>query len=250
MNSELIDKKLKKINNIYNEFKIDGKITTLERDLLLAYIRELYDLIKDDTEGKTPLLNEVKPIEVTKAEISQIMVTETPTKVEKVEPIKVEVPIENVEVSSEIKEVKAKVEEEVAKEAPIEVAIREPEVKMQVVASQTAAEKPKVQISSQITKLFVIEKAKDISERLAMSPISDISKAMSINDRMLVSKDLFGKNGDLFNQTLISLNAYSDFDSAKELLMPIAQQFLWADEENKEKAENFIKLVSRRYSSK
>jgi hypothetical protein len=250
MNSELIDKKLKKINNIYNEFKLDGKITTLERDLLLAYIRELYDLIKDDTEGKTSLLSEVKPIEVTKAEISQIMVTETPTKVEKVEPIKVEVPFKNVEVSSEIKEVKAKVEEEVAKEAPMEEAIPEPEVKMQVVTSQTAAEKPKVQISSQITKLFVIEKAKDISERLAMSPISDISKAMSINDRMLVSKDLFGKNGDLFNQTLISLNAYSDFDSAKELLMPIAQQFLWADEENKEKAENFIKLVSRRYSSK
>ncbi len=100
-----------------------------------------------------------------------------------------------------------------------------------------------------LKSVFTIVKARDISERLAMSPVADIAKAMSINDKMLILKELFGNDTAVFNESITKLNGFSSFDEAKNyLIQNIAVKYNWVQEERLEKAEAFVKLVSRRYS--
>jgi hypothetical protein len=236
MDSELIDKKLKKINTIYNEFKAEGNITTLEKDLLLSYIRELYDLVKYDGASQTQFA--IAPNEL-RDDLSD--------KLQKQEN-KVEEPaIESVE--PKVLDIVDNLDQKNSEPVESDTGVITNQIKEEVVVSEPIAEERKIQISDQTQKLFVIEKAKDLSERLAMSPINDISKSMSINDRALVSKYLFGNDIKLFSETLNTLNNLHLFDEAKEILMPIAQKNVWTDEEHREKAEGFIKLVYRRYSN-
>ena len=232
-----IDKKLKRITTVYESFKEDGKISPLEKDLLLGYIRELYDHVSE--------------IEVVPVVISQTMPKETakePT------PVPVELPATQEVVKPMIEEVKEVPAEAMVVPSPVTENI--PIVKKEIPAPVTEETEPVKHsatnsfiVPNDLKSIFTIVKARDISERLAMSPIADIAKAMSINDKMLILKELFGNNASVFNESITKLNSFTSFEEAKEyLIQHIALKYEWAQEERLEKAEAFVKLVSRRYS--
>jgi len=89
--------------------------------------------------------------------------------------------------------------------------------------------------------------AKELSEKLSTLPISDLTKAMGLNEKIFTIKELFGDDQDLFNETMNQLNGLSSFEEAKSTLVKIADRFEWTDKKKKKKAKNFIKLISRRY---
>ncbi|MFM2393020.1 MAG: hypothetical protein RLZZ546_1002, partial [Bacteroidota bacterium] len=47
MDISRIERRLKKINAVLEAFKEDNKISNIEKDLLMGYVRDLYDLIRD-----------------------------------------------------------------------------------------------------------------------------------------------------------------------------------------------------------
>ena len=112
----------------------------------------------------------------------------------------------------------------------------------------TAAEEPQVELKGAYKELFTIERAADLSDRLANSPITDLSRAMSLNDQLLVKKELFGGSQELMNSTILRLNGLSSYEQAVRVLAEPAQQFDWVEEERRPTARTFVKLVRRRYA--
>ena len=70
---------------------------------------------------------------------------------------------------------------------------------------------------------------------------------MAINDRLLYTNDLFGKDNNALNAALKQLNELSSMDQAQPLLEELAEQYSWTDDEKSDTAMSLIKLVRRRY---
>ena len=70
---------------------------------------------------------------------------------------------------------------------------------------------------------------------------------MSINDKLLYSNELFGRDMARMNEALQKLNTLKDMDEAQNFLVGYAEQFDWTEEERSDVAQSFIKLVRRKY---
>lgn len=88
----------------------------------------------------------------------------------------------------------------------------------------------------------------DIAGRFGRQPIADLTRALTINNRVLFSKDLFGDDNELLNTTLRTLNTSGSMTAAQPVLASLARRFDWAEEAKKETAREFIELVRRRYA--
>lgn len=84
--------------------------------------------------------------------------------------------------------------------------------------------------------------------RFGRQPLKDLTKALTINNRILFTRDLFGGDGDLLNTTLGTLNTAGAFAGARPVLEKLAGEYGWAEEDKKETAKEFIELVRRRYA--
>lgn len=98
-----------------------------------------------------------------------------------------------------------------------------------------------------LAQLFNFKKATELSERLSESPVADLNKAMSINDRLLYINELFGRDRAALDESLQLLNRFDAFEAARGFLINLAEQYRWGNEERIEIAQAFIKLVRRRY---
>jgi hypothetical protein len=101
--------------------------------------------------------------------------------------------------------------------------------------------------NSRVEALFSFKKATELSEKLSEMPIADLTKGMSINDRLLYMNELFGRDMNKLDEVLRALNNFPSLESAKSYLMGVATQFNWGDDERSEIAQSFIKLVRRRF---
>jgi len=97
--------------------------------------------------------------------------------------------------------------------------------------------------------LFKIGEVTELSERLGLSPIGDINQALSINERILVINELFGGRRELFDQTISDLNSFFSFEQAKAYLKTgAASKYSWGEEPRNKRARGFIRIVNRRYA--
>lgn len=74
------------------------------------------------------------------------------------------------------------------------------------------------------------------------SPVSDIRKALGINDRFYFQRELFDNNNDMFNNALDIINTMNSYNQAHSYLI---NSFGW-DESLKE-TEEFLRAVRRRF---
>ena len=146
-----------------------------------------------------------------------------------------------------IKEVVVEKPVEVIKEVVVEkpVVVATPVVEPQpepvkeepVVAPEPAQEEP-----------VVVEEPKEEEEEQA-SPkaavygkaVDDIRQAISLGDRFLYQRELFGQNAELMQRTLTEINALGSFDEA----MNYIAKFGWDQESNS--YQQFIVTLHRRF---
>ena len=85
-----------------------------------------------------------------------------------------------------------------------------------------------------------------IADRLGKQPISDLSKAIGINEKFLFINDLFkGENTD-YNSAISDLNAFNSFEEAQDYIHTVLQpKYQWKLKNSSEK--KFIKFIERRY---
>ncbi len=223
---------LDKINSLYKSLQAGGgQIAPIERDLMLSYIRQLYDAVLSQT-ASTPAVNPAP-----KPEEPPVVVT----------PQRKPVPPRIIEIPDTLKDMAA------ATPAPPPAAKAEapaPEPQKQpdpIPQSPRQPEPAQGKVSAKVEALFSISQARELSDKLSERPVTDLTKAMAINDRLQYVNELFGKDADAMNETLKLLNKLESFDQARSLLLSVAEQYRWADEETVDVAKTFIKLIRRRY---
>ncbi len=190
-------------------------MSRLERDLLLQYVRSLYDTImppkgtstkyidntyntQQEQTSKNGTASRVQPIDTT---------THTsPTTADQVE-------------QNPITEEKQ----------PIQPIIADP-------------------IAKEIQDLFEECDTKDPGSRYTQSKINDIARSMGINDKILTINELFDGDQGLFNKTIDKLNNMSSYDEAKTYLTSsVLKELDWTVPNRRGKAITFLNLIKRRY---
>jgi len=234
MDIQNFNKKLNKISALADNGNADGHFSSLERDLLLSYIRELYEIVFD---GKSTITKSVStpPITVKKEE---------------------SFPIE-----TQVHSVEKHIEEMVPVIVPTEIK-REPEVILpKIIKEELLSPVPELetltfsnhslknQNPDALTEMFAEDKITDLSGKLASSQVKDLTKSMGINERIFTQQELFGNNQQVFNETLQRLNLCQNFGEAKQYLEDhIIYKYDWTNENKVKKAVTFIKYIKRKFA--
>ena len=114
--------------------------------------------------------------------------------------------------------------------APEPIAAPEPEpVKEEPIKEEPVKEEP------------VVEEVASPKAAVYGKAVSDIRQAISLGDRFLYQRELFGQNAELMQRTLTELNGLGSFDEA----MSYIAQFGWDTESNT--YQQFIVTLHRRF---
>lgn len=81
------------------------------------------------------------------------------------------------------------------------------------------------------------------AEQIAKGSISDLGKAVGINDRFLLIRDLFGGSSEEYERVIARLN---DFENLEDCMIYIVENFDWAP--NSDGAKLMMELLERKYS--
>ncbi len=245
---------LDKINSLYKSIQAGGgQIAPIERDLMLSYIRQLYDTVLNPATGyvtpapivpPAPKPEEPPVVVAPQRKPAPPKIIEIPDTLKDLAPTPAPTPVKQAPPPPP----PPKVEERAPQPEPP----KQPEPQRQPEPAPQAPrhsepESYKGKVSAKVEALFSMEQARELSEKLGERPVTDLTKAMAINDRLLYQNDLFGKDADAMNETLKVLNKYESFDQARSLLLSVAEQYHWADEGTIDVAKGFIKLIRRRY---
>ena len=214
-----------KINALYKNIDANTPgVSPLERDLMLSYLRQFYETIA---------LSQSQP-KATQSEVQPII---------EVPPLKEEQPIKEVQSLKEEKRETGLLGRERG------VGNFEPETKTpEPVVHEMIPQPVEPASDSELAHLFIWQEPSNLAERLASQAISNLSfSTFSMNERLLYTNDLFGKNNAEMEEAIKMLNNFTHFDQAKVFLLNIGRQHDWQKEERKEAAKSFINTVRRRF---
>ena len=219
---------LEKINALHKSVSLDkGDVSNIERDLMLSYIRQFYEayLNTDTSAAPQPMSKAVPPPPPPPAPAPPVEKT-----------------------VSEPLPPKVEVEPAPAPPPPPPAPKPAPVVETPPPAPAPPPPAPAKKVASNgVEALFKHKAAKELSEKLSQQAITDLTRAMSINDKLLYSNELFGRDMAAMNETLQQLNKLGSMEEARELLIDIAEKNDWTEDERTDVAESFIKLIRRKY---
>jgi hypothetical protein len=97
---------------------------------------------------------------------------------------------------------------------------------------QESASSDLLDIPPAVRALFRYKKtATDLQEKLALRPIDDIKKGLSINDRMMIVNELFGRSAEQFEKYVGNAQQSGSYDAACLCFAQIAVTNRWTEEE-------------------
>jgi CRISPR/Cas system CSM-associated protein Csm2 small subunit len=278
MNLEDIKSRIDKLNRYY-EFlsSLRGSVSALDRDVLLMQLREFYEAVLYAEMSKK--VEPVQKVETTVPKEKSQIVFAKEERVEKKleqEPEKTNLP-EVVENKPEIKNPAPQIEEKEEIISPVEEKVvpvletKVVEVEAQNVVKEISKteENPKIEkvelpiqkdIVAPIVKqeefefnpnfeeLFVFKQATDLAAKLSESPVSDLSKVLGVNEKLLYTRELFGGDNAKFSESVSFFNKAGYFDKARSFMeYNLIEQYAWLSKEKKTTAREFVKLIRRRY---
>lgn len=141
-------------------------------------------------------------------------------------------------------------EEEPVQETPAE-AMEEPQEQLQpepatqpeTVVAEPAQEEPKAEPAPAVAPAEPVHTDAHKANTAYGAPVTDLKQAISIGDRFLYQRELFGKNGELMQRTIADLNGLNTFDEAMEY---IDRHFNWDKEQPS--YELFVNALHRRFA--
>lgn len=218
MNTQKFKKFLKKINSFDDWIEDLEEMSVIEQDLLLDYVKKLYESVieGDDEDSKTEVKK--KKLKKNKKNVKKI----------------IETAVEEVEEEKSIIEEKA-MDKEVIEEEPIEEEVEE-EIGNSITFSQ------------EFLDLFENKGSTELSEKLSLSSIKNLTKAFSINERIFTIKELFGGDKNDFEKTINNLDKLDSLVEAKSYIMDnVANKYGWDEKSMIKKVRQFVVTVKRRY---
>ncbi|BDS09806.1 hypothetical protein [Aureispira anguillae] len=254
MNLQNIKQKLDKINRFYAYLEANQEIISrVDRDALLASIRELYDACFEEGNTVVKEAPEVEPIQQT---VTTTVSDNTPKPEPVVETPKKKRPklVFNTTNTTPEATKPAKEEATVIKETPKEeVPKQEPVVSVEPVVEPTTATEetptqPTNSFKEEFEELFLFKAATDLSQKLSAAPLKDLNKALGLNEKFLYINELFGGDVAKFQTAIKALNNGGDFEEARTYIESnLVEQYEWMKKLKKPVAKDFVKLIRRRY---
>lgn len=266
MNWQKANQALGNIERLLQVFETSGNLSSIERDLLLRRIQDLYEIILDnqDVVEETPVKTAPKPV-VQKPPVIEKTKIEEKVELPKPEPKpqpKVELPKEKVREEKPTIQIPKPVEKPKVErpkiEKKIELAKPKPKPKVEI-PKPPVIEKPFIQNPAPpkqfygeeaeiIEELFEFKVASDLSEKLSASPIKDLTTSMSINERFITISELFKGNKSKYDEAIHELNSFNNFEQARNyILNQLIGEYDWTNKKKTKSAKAFIKKVRRRY---
>jgi len=247
---------LDKINRLYTSMSLDeDNVATIEKDLMRDYVKQLYDAFLSEKTAVAvptrPRRTTPKPTYTPAPVVRKKVAVVTP-------PPPPPPPVVVEEVSVPV--VKATPAPKVVRTPPPPRVVTPPppppppvvEATPTPVAVPTPTPRkvtPATVVDPEHADLFQVSTdAKELSEKLGQTRISDLNNAMGLNERIFTVNELFGADNSLYRNVIRDLNNLNSFEAAKAYLSTnVAEKFNWTHKSKRNKAKNFIKLVRRRY---
>lgn len=243
---------LSRLQSMHQSLETNSQLSALERDLILNYLRELYEIYLETEVHALPVLKatlvaasakteEKDPVQKT---LEFKFDTEDSLKTnEEIAPTLSSPIVEPLQVEEEIKVVLPSNPTPFV--APVPVVLSEPK---RAPISDNPLVNKLASIPASIIELFEIKKGSELSDKLNELPLRDINRGIGINDRLEMVNTLFGGQKQLFEQIITDLNTFKNFEEARDLLgAGPAVHYKWDHVEIRDKAVDFIKLIRRRY---
>jgi len=246
MNFKKVEKAVKKINQLLENMRDEEQVSKIEKDLLLSYIRDLYEKATYTEEEVSKKTDSNTKQEIVKENISK-----------PVEQAKSPTPAPVVEIADVVRQEIQDNTVSAAAPTPVQSTVETPSY-VQNERSQAeieaAAKKEilglgqKKSLPQELEELFEKGSISELSDKLSQSPISDLTKCMGINERIFTVNELFAGDTGLFNTTMQELDKFTSLEQARDYLVDhVAVKQDWSDASKIKKATNFVKLISRRY---
>lgn len=144
-----------------------------------------------------------------------------------------------------IKEVPVEVIKEVVVEKPVVVPVAEPEPEVSdpVVGIEPEEQvvEPEPEPVVEVEEPKVVEEVASPKAAIYGKAVDDIRQAISLGDRFLYQRELFGQNAELMQRTLTELNELGSFDEAVAYIA----RFNWDTESNT--YQQFLVTLHRRF---
>ena len=160
-------------------------------------------------------------------------------------PAEPEVEVELIMPDDELEDLPAPVEETPVAEAPEAEPVPQPhpQVEDKPLPAEEPAPQPVPQPAPQPAPAPAEPAKQPAAGGLTGAPVADIRQAISLGDRFLFQRELFGGNGELMQKTLDALNSLSSLQQAVDYT---AEHFSW--DKDSAAAELFMNVLRRRFS--
>lgn len=146
-------------------------------------------------------------------------------------------------------EIAASIEEEPIIEAASETSVVDLSEEVNVLAQEDVSEMviDNINLSSSCETTVLADAVMQSApitrnDSITHQKIEDIRQAISLGDRFLFQRELFGGNGELMTKTIAYLNNLSSFEDAQRY---IAKKFTW--EVDNPAVERFMQILNRRF---
>lgn len=281
-NFKLVSERLMEAQELLRVGAERGKLSSIERDILLEKLRVSYEAVLFDRAEPPVYDNTNKPERSVDTEKSSIETEEPPVKQESnsnenrneasFPKAEIDDKQSEKEIVTDSPQPKAEQKSAVAQEEPF--VIDDEEVSKQVEDSESQDVSEQTEISAENVEVDDVEQdsnesesngksttilaekfqgkrkfrnevlangKRDMATHLKNKPISDLTKAIGINDKFLFTKELFNGNAEQYAKSIRTLNSFDDINDA---LIYIQENFSWDD--NNEAANQLIDLVRRK----
>ena len=234
MKSENIQKSIVLLNDAVSLLNRQ-QLQTIDLDLALDKIRGAYDLVLNNKEN---IAEELKPF----VEIKKEPAVVTEKKVLKQEENLLhleekEKPVVENKVKQTSIEVTEKVKEQVETVSKKDSKSAHPEAHDKIIAETLAT--PQTPVYEHISRT---QSKKNIANTLLTTPVTDIEKAIGVNDRFLFIRELFNGDADSYDKSIKLINQATNFNEA---FVYLEQTFSWDFES--ELVKRLLDFLRRRY---
>lgn len=220
-------------------------------------IMSLYDAPEEEEKSPAPIVEpEPEPMVEERAAIEREPAEESTEQVDSlILPVEEDAyPEEVIEISEEeLEESAEEVVEELVEEEILEEKVAEETIDEEPVEEENPAELPTIEqptIEEPTVLGEVIRPQQTLGDQLAarqtvndLRPrVTDLRRAVGLNDKFLLIRDLFGGNGSLYEITIRKLNEFDNFD---DCMIYIAEHFAWNP--NSDGAKLMLELLERKF---
>ena len=220
-------------------------------------IMSLYDAPEEEEKSPAPIVEpEPEPMVEERAAIEPEPAEEPTEQVDSlILPVEEDAdPEEVIEISEkELEESAEEVVEELVEEEILEEKVAEETIDEEPVEEEKPAELPTIEqptIEEPTVLGEAIRPQQTLGDQLAarqtvndLRPrVTDLRRAVGLNDKFLLIRDLFGGNGSLYEITIRKLNEFDNFD---DCMIYIAEHFAWNP--NSDGAKLMLELLERKF---